>query len=83
MARFIRHVSVNIEGLLRNYKRKSLSKFFEDENGRKLSDAEARQYLTECQAKGWKKIPCNADCEGFDYFDKGCPGHEIKEDGKK
>jgi hypothetical protein len=72
-----RHMSANIAGMLRNFKGKSMKGLIED-NGRKLSDAEARAYLAECQAKGWKKIPCG-DCEGFDPFENGCPGHPVEE----
>lgn len=50
----------------------------EDDDGRPVSDREARAYLAECQAKGWKLIPCG-NCEGFDPFEHGCPGHEIED----
>lgn len=33
-------------------------------------------------AKGWKKIPCG-DCEGFDHFENGCPGHPILDEVKR
>jgi hypothetical protein len=70
-----RHMSLNIEGCLRNYKRKKIT-FMEDDNGKPISDAEARKYLNECLAKGWRVIPCSSECEGFDY-QNGCPGHPI------
>ena len=73
----IRHMSMNIEGALRNYKGKKMTGLLSDDNDRDLSDKEVRAYLKECLSKGWKKIPCG-DCEGFDHFDKGCPGHESK-----
>ena len=80
MARFDVHMSINLEGLLRNYKRKKIN-IFDDENGRPVSDKEARIYIQECLSKGWKVIPMGGEniCEGFDYFGKGCPHHEIKE----
>ncbi|QHL87435.1 hypothetical protein GU926_08290 [Nibribacter ruber] len=71
------HLSTNIEGLLRNFKRKKLTGIVE-KNGRALSDSEARKFLAECQAKGWKLLPCSADCEGFDHFGGGCPGHQVE-----
>ena len=74
----IRHMSANIAGMLRNFKGRSMSGIMEDENGREMSDKEARKYLAECQAKGWKKIPCG-DCEDFDPFERGCPGHPVTE----
>lgn len=71
------HMSANIEGMLRYHKRKKIT-YMEDDNGRPLSDKEARAYLQECLAKGWKLIPCG-NCEGFDPFGKGCPGHPVEE----
>lgn len=71
-----RHMSANIEGMLRNYKGRSMAGLITDENGREMSDRQARLYLANCQAKGWNKIPCG-DCEGFDHFENGCPGHPI------
>ncbi len=74
-----RHTSVNLEGLLRIYRKKSMRGFFLDDKGKELSDKECRDYIAQCQAKGWKKIPmCDeSECPGFDHFEKGCPGHEI------
>jgi hypothetical protein len=80
--RTIRHMSANIEGMLRNYKRRSMAGLIIDDNGKELSDREARKYLEECKAKGWKKIPCS-DCEGFDPFENGCPGHPVIEEENK
>jgi hypothetical protein len=77
-----RHMCININGLLRQYGTpgkkgyKSMSGLLE-EDGRKLSDQECRIYLHNCQVKGWKVIPCSGECEGFDYFGHGCPGHPI------
>lgn len=79
MGKQIRHLSVSIEGLIRNTGKKSMRGFFSDDDGRDLSDKEVRQYLDECQAKGWKLIPFSSECEGFDYFGGGCPGHPQEE----
>lgn len=70
-----RHMSANIEGMLRNYKGKKMDGLFNDDNGRLLSDKEARKYLHECLAKGWRVIPMG-NCDGFDH-QTGCPGHPI------
>lgn len=75
-SRIIKHMSCNIKGMLRNYKNLSMDGLITDESGREMSDAEARKFLAECLSKGWKKIPCG-DCEGFDHFEIGCPGHPI------
>lgn len=76
----IRHMGVDIQGLLNNYKRKKMTGLMTDDNGREISDAECRKYLAECQSKGWKLLPmCGIDeCTGFDVFGEGCPGHLKK-----
>lgn len=51
----------------------------EDEKGNELSDSQARAEIAKLQAKGHKLIP-GGDCEGFDPFGGGCPGHPIKDD---
>jgi hypothetical protein len=71
------HMAVNISGMLRNMGRRKI-KFMQDDDGKPVSDAEARQYIAECQAKGYKLLP-NSKCEGFDPFGGGCPGHVIAE----
>lgn len=72
-----KHMCVNVEGMLRNTKGKKIT-FMEHDDGTPMTDREARQFLAECQAKGWKLFPCG-DCEGFDYFGGGCPGHPVDE----
>jgi hypothetical protein len=72
------HMSVNIEGLLRNYKRRKIN-IMEDDNGNKLTDAEARAEIARLQSLGHKLMP-TAECEGFDPFGGGCPGHPIDGD---
>jgi len=67
------HMTCNIEGLLRNFKKKKIN-FLEDGEGNLLSDTQARKALKSFQEKGYKLIPID-DCEGFDPFGKGCPGH--------
>lgn len=71
-------MSINIEGMLQNMKGKNIN-FLDDDNGKTLSDKEARLAIAELQAKGHKLIP-SGDCEGFDPFGGGCPGHPIGDD---
>lgn len=80
MTNYKRHMSLNIQGFLNNHKRKKIT-IFDDDNGKSISDQEARIYLQECLNKGWKLIPIGGEdiCEGFDFFGGGCPGHEIKD----
>lgn len=74
-----RHMSTNLEGLLRNMKGKKIN-FLDDDNGKTLSDKEARAEIAKLQALGHKLIPSFGDCEGFDTFGGGCPGHPIGDD---
>ena len=69
-----RYRRVSIEGCLRNHRGRKI-KIFNNKDGSQTSDKDARAYLAECQAKGWKVIPFGEPCEGFDYFGHGCPGH--------
>lgn len=71
------HLSTNIEGLLRNMKGRKIN-FFSNEDGNQLNDKEARANIAELQAKGHKLIG-SANCEGFDPFGGGCPGHVVKD----
>lgn len=79
MAKNTHHMSVNLEGLLRNYKRKKIN-IMTDDNGRELSDAEARLHIHNLMAQGHKLMCCSNNCEGFDPFEKGCPGHPVPDD---
>lgn len=74
----LRHVTVNIQGLLNAYKGRKIN-ILEDDEGNILSDQKARIALHNLQVDGHKYMPCSS-CEGFDPFDKGCPGHPIPED---
>lgn len=71
------HMSTNIEGLLRNMKGKKIN-FIDDDNGKTMTDAQARKEIAALQAKGHKLIP-SGDCEGFDPFGGGFPGHPIED----
>lgn len=77
MATFRRHVSVNLVGLIENYKGRKIT-FFEDDEGNKLSDKEAREEIQRHLNLGHKMLPIEG-CEGFDPFGGGCPGHLIED----
>lgn len=81
MATTTRHMATNIEGLLRNMKRKKIN-FMLDDNGKLMTDQQARIAISELQAKGHKLIP-SGDCEGFDPFGGGCPGHVAEDKERK
>ena len=65
----------SIAGCLRNNRVGTID-FLEDENGKPLSDAEARIELNKLLEAGHTVMPVGTDCEGFDVFGGGCPGHE-------
>lgn len=69
------HVAQSIAGCLRNNPVGTID-FLEDGNGNILSDAEARIELKKLLDKGQTLLPTSDDCNGFDAFGKGCPGHE-------
>ena len=71
------HMSVNIRGMIRN--NPCLNGMIEDDDGVPLSHEGSLAFLNECLEKGWVKLPMSADCEGFDHFGGGCPGHPIDE----
>jgi hypothetical protein len=67
----------DIRGMLENNTRKnSLKGVLKDDDGRSLTHEEAREYLYDCLAKGWRVIPYG-DCDNFDYK-TGCKGHESE-----
>jgi hypothetical protein len=73
----MRHMAVNIQGLLNAYKGRKID-IIEDDNGNILSDQKARIELHNLQIQGHKYMPCST-CEGFDPFEHGCPGHPIED----
>lgn len=72
------HSAVNLKGLLRNYKGRKIN-IMQDDNGRTMSDAEARFHIDSLINKGHKLMCCSNECEGFDPFENGCPGHPYTE----
>lgn len=72
-------MSIDISGMLKYYRRKSMRGVMSDDNGRPMSDEEVRAELQRHLSLGHKIIPlCNdKDCPDFDYFGGGCPGHGI------
>ena len=74
------HLAIDVAGTLRHFRAREWEGVMTDSaTGRTLTPAEVKDYLLECLAKGWKLIPCDPTCEGFDHFGGGCPGHEVPE----
>jgi hypothetical protein len=69
------HVSLSIEGALKS--RKKIN-YMQHDDGKRMSDKEARDYLQESLREGKRVLPISSECEGFDYI-TGCPGHDIVE----
>jgi len=74
------HMHADIRGMLDHHRRKGSLKgvFKNTETGIGLSDQEARDYLYDCLAKGWRVLPVDG-CDNFDY-QTGCKGHPIDAD---
>lgn len=70
------HLEVDIAGALLKSD-EDLDGVFESSFGVPLTGPGVREYLEECQAKGWKVFPVG-NCPTFCYQD-GCPGHEESE----
>jgi hypothetical protein len=73
-----RHMSLNLQGLLNNYRKRKIN-FIDGDDGKRLSDTEARKSIAVLLAKGHKLISCSNECVGFDPFGGGCPGHPIED----
>lgn len=74
-----RHTAINLKGFLHAYKRKKIN-IMEDDNGKIVSDKVAREHIQSLIDQGHKLMCCSNECEGFDPFEKGCPGHACKEE---
>lgn len=68
------HMSLNIEGCLRNHQYNRRLTYIVDDDGKNLTDRQAKIKLTSLLAKGIKLIDCSGECYRFDD-QKGCPGH--------
>lgn len=72
----ITHMSTSIEGLLRNFARKKIT-FLQHDDGRFMTDKEARAELKAMLARGERLIKSEG-CTKFDPV-KGCLGHTEEE----
>ena len=73
-----KHMSASIDGLLNLYKKKRIN-FLIDDDGKTLSDKEARAKLARLKNMGHTLLPTSDECIGFDPFGGGCPGHTYEE----
>ena len=72
-------MSIDIQGFLEHYRKRSMRGLVIKDDGTPMTDAEARQYLYDHLLQGHKLLPmCDEkECPDFDYFGGGCPGHGI------
>lgn len=72
------HTSLSLEGALMNFKDREWKNCVTDADGKTLTPEEVKRGFIRMLSEGKKKIPFASGCEGFDY-EKGCPGHPIKD----
>jgi hypothetical protein len=70
-----RHMRLDIKGCLMNWSTKELKGMFRHDDDRPMSGIEAKAQLLNELSKGHNYLPFG-ECDGFDFRDKGCPGHE-------
>lgn len=75
-----RHMSTSIRGALKNLenKRSKTKTYFQHEDGRFATVAEARVFLALELQKGHEFLPMS-ECDNFDYK-KGCLGHKTEDE---
>jgi hypothetical protein len=71
-------MSVDIEGFINHHKRRKIT-CLQHDDGTPMTHAQAVIELHNRQIEGHKLLP-TANCEGFDPFGVGCPGHEVEEE---
>lgn len=74
-----RHMGINIQGMLEHYRKRSMRGLIINDDGKPMTDTEARQYLYNHIKQGHSVLPMcdDKECPDFDYFGGGCPGHGI------
>ena len=73
------HMAIDLKGFLHAYRRKKIN-IMEDDDGNIVSDKAARAHIQSLLDQGHKLMCCSNECEGFDPFEKGCPGHPYTEE---
>lgn len=76
----IMHCSIDIRGLLKHYRGRSMAGLFTTDEGKPATHQEVKDFLQEHLNEGHTCIPLGnpAECPDFDYTGKGCPGHGIR-----
>jgi hypothetical protein len=71
-----RHMSISVEGALRNAKPAKMKGWMTDDNGRDLSGKEVHAHFLKARFEGKRVLPMSDECENFNY-ETGCPGHPV------
>ena len=71
------HMSINIRGMLRHFKGRSMKGLMTKDDGTPASDEEVKIELYNHLAQGHNAIPMG-HCDNFDYVNGKCLGHNIK-----
>ncbi len=71
----ITHMGISVQGVLKNFKRKKIT-FCSHDDGREMTDAEARAVFLKADYEGKKLLPMSGECYRFDD-QKGCLGHIL------
>ena len=85
MSHSIHHMCLSVRGVLRREKKyhRQCLKWIFDDDGKPFRSVDALlDALMNELAKGHEVIPMGAECEGFDYSGKGCPGHPAETTGE-
>lgn len=75
MSRIV-HTSLDVRGCLLNATDAQLRGMFKQDDGRTMTAQEVKLALMDELAKGRNVLPVGGPCEGFDYINGGCPGHD-------
>lgn len=70
------HIVQSVEGALTNWKKTDWDHVAKENN---TTPEVVMEYFERCKSRGVKFIPIGDPCEGF-TSDRGCPGHEVKDE---
>ena len=77
MSRII-HTSLDVRGCLMHWNDRLMTGVFTHDDGRPMSAREAKLELMNELSRGRLYLPVGGSCEGFDYVNGGCPGHDSE-----
>jgi len=72
----ITHMSINVDGILRQHARTKKINFCDEDDGSPMNPAKAYQLFQKYQYEGKRVVSMSDECYRFDY-QKGCKGHIV------